>query len=143
MRFVLHNVFALAGRVLLSAVFILGAIGHITNWNNSAQKLSDKLGLAKVAGVPLAHILLAGAVAFLVLGSLSMILGFRTRTGALLLLVYLIPVTAVFHNGWLDPEQLNVCVKNLALMGGLLMVMAHGSGTLGLDVFAYEPQTYK
>jgi putative oxidoreductase len=89
-------------------------------------------------GVPQPKILLAGAIAFLILGSLSLILGFRARLGALLLLVFLAAATYYFHAFWKlpaeeqMPEQI-AFMKNLALMGTMVLIMANGAGPWSLD----------
>ncbi len=75
----------------------------------------------------------------LVLG-LSLLLGYKARLGALLLLLYLIPVTFTFHHFWSYPpekqqDQMFFFIHNLALLGGLLLVMTCGSGPLSVDLW--------
>jgi putative oxidoreductase len=71
-------------------------------------------------------------------GGLSLLLGFLTRIGAVGLFIFLIPTTLLFHNFWAAPEaqhqeQMVNFLKNLAVMGGLLMVVAYGAGPLSID----------
>jgi putative oxidoreductase len=89
---------------------------------------------------------------FLIGGSLSIILGFKARLGAGLLLVFLVLATYFFHDFWTWPENamwvlsLNSDVqmpvqqiemisfmKNMALMGAMLFIMSNGSGPWSLD----------
>ena len=81
-------------------------------------------------GLPLPQVLAAGTVAFLLLGSLSLILGFKARIGALLIILFLVPATLFFHP---ITSDLSGFLKNLALIGGLMMVIAYGPGLISLD----------
>jgi putative oxidoreductase len=81
----------------------------------------------------------AGAVLFELAGGMSLLLGYKARIGALALLLFLIPVTLVFHSWWTyaDPGEQRVnmlfFLHNLTLMGGLLLFLTHGPGPLSLD----------
>jgi putative oxidoreductase len=126
-----HSLAALFGRLALSAIFVLSGFNKITNWSATADQMAQQGMMA----VPL---LLAGAVAFELLGGLSLLLGFYGRVGATLLIAFLIPTTVIFHDFWaVDPaQQQNQMIhfmKNIAILGGLLMVVAHGTGRYSLD----------
>jgi putative oxidoreductase len=69
----------------------------------------------------------------LVGGGLSVLLGYKARLGALLLIGFLIPATLIFHTNFSEPQQEIQFMKNLGLMGGLLMVVAFGAGPVSLD----------
>lgn len=119
----------LAGRIALGAIFLLSAMGKLSNWSGTA-------GFAASKGVPQA--LLAGATALELLGALSLLAGLKTRWGAIALVVFLVPVTLVFHNFWAfqGPEQQQQMIhfmKNLAIAGGLLTLYAAGPGALSVD----------
>jgi len=120
----------LAGRIALGAIFLLSAIGKLSNWSGTAA-------IAASGGVPQA--LLAGATALELLGALSLIAGFKTRWGVIALVVFLVPVTLVFHNFWAvqgaeqQQQQMAHFMKNLAIGGGLLIVFAAGPGALSVD----------
>jgi len=74
-------------------------------------------------------LLLRGAIFCLILGSLLMLLGYRAKLGAILLLAFMIPITIIFYtNNLSDPLQQTMLVKNIAIIGGLMMIFAHGSG---------------
>jgi putative oxidoreductase len=117
------------GRVALATIFILSGLGKLAAWRGTAAYAASK-------GVPEA--LLAIATAFELLGGVSVLLGFRARWGALALLIFLVPVTLVFHNFWAAPppqQQLEMVnfLKNLAIAGGLLIVFGRGAGALSID----------
>lgn len=88
--------------------------------------------------MPFVSLFLLGAIALEVLGGASIVLGFKARLGALLLIVFLIPATLIFHNFWAFglqqmQEQMVHFLKNLSILGGLLFVATHGAGSFSLD----------
>ena len=144
----LQGIVVLVARILLSQIFILSGANHLRNWDSTIKYMSSKgLAVETVLGNS-ADILLAPAVAFLLLGGLSVLLGIRARGGAVLLILFLIPVTLIFHDFWnyggKDPQQVLQTInfmKNTGLGGGLLMVLAFGSGPLSLDAFFSKRRT--
>ena len=120
----------LAGRQLFSAIFIIASAGHFSPRTMQA---------AAAHGVPLPELLvpLSGIIALL--GGLSVLLGFQTRLGAWLLVIFLVPVTAMMHNFWSasDPMTLQVekamFLKNVTMLGGALVISYFGAGPLSLD----------
>jgi len=120
----------LLGRVLYVAIFILAAPGHFS---------AGTIGYAASHGVPLASIAvpLSGMIALA--GGLSILLGYRARWGAWLIVLFLVPVTVMMHNFWAvtDPNaaqmQQIMFMKNLSMLGAALMIAHFGSGPLSLD----------
>lgn len=94
---------------------------------------------AASAGVPMASVLvpLSGIIA--ILGALSIILGFKAKLGAWLIILFLIPVTFMMHKFWgiTDPMQMqmqmSLFMKNIALIGGALIISYFGAGPLSID----------
>lgn len=84
-------------------------------------------------GLPLAGLLLIGNIIFQLVGGISLVLGYKVRWGAIILILFLIPTTLVFHNFLANPDELTAFLKNLALIGGLLMVYYAGAGAVSLD----------
>jgi putative oxidoreductase len=113
-------------RTLLTLLFLQSGIGKLLDFEGTRQVMAG-------AGIPLASITLVFTIAFLIIGSLLVIFGFKARIGSILLLAFLIPATIVFHNPIANPGELNSFVRNLSLMGGLLMVLAYGAGALSVD----------
>lgn len=121
----------LAGRLALSAIFLLSAAGKITSWDGTAGYMASK-------GMPLVPFFLASAIVVELLGGLSVLLGYKARWGALALVGFLIPVSLIFHNFWaFDGMQRQMemigFLKNVAIAGGLLTVVAHGAGAISVD----------
>lgn len=120
------------GRILIALIFVMSAVG------NKIPKFNDVAGAMAGEGVPLPHLLLVGAIVFLLAGGLSLIFGFKTRIGALLLLIFLLLATYFFHDFWnfqgeRQQAELIQFMKNLSLMGTMLFLIAMGPGPLSLD----------
>jgi putative oxidoreductase len=84
-------------------------------------------------GIPLTAVALVGAIVVEILGGLSIILGLWIRAGAAALFLFLIPATLIFHTDFSQQTQMIMFLKNLSIMGGLLLVVAFGSGTYHLQ----------
>jgi putative oxidoreductase len=118
------------GRVLFALIFVASIMGHFS---------SAEIAQASAHGVPFATLLvpLAGLIALA--GGVSVILGYHAKLGALLLLVFLIPVTLFMHKFWgiADPQMAMMqkinFMKNASLAGTCLLIMYFGSGPYSLD----------
>jgi putative oxidoreductase len=128
-----QNIGAVLGRIMIATIFFMSAVGNkIPNFNNVAGYMASE-------GVPMSLVMLVGAIVFLIAGSLSIIVGFKARIGATLLLVFLALATYFFHDFWTfeDPQakqdQMIQFMKNLALMGTMVFLMTNGSGPMSLD----------
>jgi putative oxidoreductase len=123
------DVALLAGRLGLGIVFLVSGLGKLASW-------SGTLAYTGAKGVP--EILLMGATALEILGALSLLAGWKTRWGVAALVVFLVPVTLVFHDFWASQgaeSQLQSVqfLKNTAIGGGLLAVLAAGPGRFSVD----------
>jgi putative oxidoreductase len=119
----------LAARMGIGVIFLASGFGKVAGWSGAVAHAASR-------GVP--AILLAGATALELLGAISLLAGWKTRWGAAALLVFLVPVTLVFHDFWAaqGPEvqlQMIQFLKNVAIGGGLLAVIAAGPGTFSVD----------
>jgi putative oxidoreductase len=120
------------GRVLLSTIFLMSAVGNkIPHFNDVAKVMES-------AGIPAPQLLLVGAIVFLLTGSLSVIVGYKARIGATLLFIFLVLATYYFHAFWnlegkAQQEQMIQFMKNLSMMGAMLFIMANGSGPMSVD----------
>jgi putative oxidoreductase len=121
----------LVGRILLSLIFLISAAGKLFNFTGTA-------GMMSANGFPVASLFLVGALAFELLGGLSVLTGYKARLGAAALIIFLIPTTLIFHNFWAyqgmeQQMQAAMFLKNLAIAGGLALVIAFGPGPLSVD----------
>lgn len=117
------DIFALVGRLFLAIIFLAAAFGKITNFEGTVVYM-------EAHGMPAATFLCVAAIAIETLGSTALILGYKTRWGAAGLSVFLIAATWVFHTA---PDQRIQLLKNLAILGGLLHVLAFGPGPISLE----------
>jgi len=121
----------LLGRVLLCLLFLVSGITfHFT---------SDAIQYAEAQGVPAASLLVPLSGVLAIVGALSVMLGYRAKLGAWLLVIFLVPVTLMMHNFWAiaDPMQRQVqmimFMKNLGLLGGVLLIAYWGAGPISMD----------
>jgi putative oxidoreductase len=119
------------GRVLLSLIFLLSAVGKFNDWPGTANMLAAK-------GLPAADALLSVAVVLEIVGGASVLFGLYARLGAVALLAFMIPVTVIMHNFWAfeGGEQMNEMInfmKNVSITGGILLVLAFGAGPCSID----------
>jgi putative oxidoreductase len=110
----------------------MSAVGNKIPHFSEVAKLMDSVG------VPAPYIMLAGAVVFLIVGSLSVIVGYHARIGAGLLLTFLVLASYFFHPFWslegqAQQTQMIHFMKNFSMMGAMLFVMANGSGPMSVD----------
>ena len=113
----------LAARICLSSIFLKAGIAHILAYSGTVSMMTEK-------GLPIPDILLIFTIIFQLLGGLSLLLGYKVKIGSILLILFLIPASFAFHNPATD---INGFLKNIGLIGGLLMVIYAGAGALSLD----------
>ena len=126
-----NDITALLGRFLISPIFLFSGITKIAMYSNV-------VGFAAAKGIPMAGIAIALAAATEILCGLAVLIGFQTRAAAWLLFLYLIPATLIFHNFWASAgaehqEQFLNFIKNVTIMGGLLILAAYGAGGFSVD----------
>ena len=115
----------LLARVLLGLIFVMSGISKITGFEGTQQYMAAH-------GIPLTAVFLVAAIAVEILGGLSIILGVWARVGAAALVLFLIPATLIFHTEFGQRTQMIMFLKNLSIMGGLLLLIAHGTGRYAL-----------
>jgi putative oxidoreductase len=120
----------LVGRILYSALFVMTAFGHFS---------SKTIGYAASQGVPMAGLLVPLSGIMATAGGLSILLGYHTRIGAWLVVLFLVPVTIAMHAFWSvqDPQmammQQVMFMKNVSLLGSALLIAYFGAGPISLD----------
>jgi putative oxidoreductase len=116
----------LMGRILLSAIFLMSGLGKLTNFTGTQQYMANY-------GMPMTKFFLICAIILEIGGGLSILLGYRAKWGALALVIFLIPATLIFHTRFSDQIQMIMFMKNLAIMGGLVLIASQGAGPLSID----------
>ncbi len=134
----MNDTIQLLARVLITTVFIVFGFQQFTNIagytaNPNIVKFSGMIG-----GI-LAPVVIAYLVAAIDLfGGLCVLVGFKTRWAAIALIIFVILTLFVAHNFWVmegasrAANQANF-YKNLAIIGGLLLIYVHGAGRFSLD----------
>ena len=124
------NAIVLIGRFLFAAIFLMSSFGHF-----SAQTI----GYAASQGVPLAQIAVPVSGLIELAGGLSILLGYRAKIGAWLLVLFLVPVTFTMHRFWGISDQqtaqmqMIMFMKNISMLGGALLITQFGAGPTSLD----------
>jgi putative oxidoreductase len=122
---------ALLGRILLAAIFVMSGLGKISGFEGTAGYIAAK-------GLPLPQVLTVIAIVIEVGGAAAVLAGWKTRWAALALSVFLIVITPTFHNFWAVPpeqmmeQQINF-LKNVSILGGMLLLLAFGPGRYSVD----------
>ena len=120
------------GRILLALIFILSGFGKITGYDGTAGYMASK-------GMPMIGVLLPLTILTNWAAASLLAVGFKARWAALLLAGFSILATLIFHNFWTVTDamqhmnqQINF-LKNVSIVGGMLMVFAFGPGQLSVD----------
>jgi putative oxidoreductase len=125
------NVFSLLGRVGLSAIFIVAGVGKIFSFQTTAAYMATK-------GIPFVEMAAVLAIIIEVGGGLALLFGWKTRWAAIVLALFVIVVTFIFHAYWTFPPaevqtQMQNFLKNFAIIGGLFYAFAFGAGGYSID----------
>jgi putative oxidoreductase len=120
----LQNFSAPIARVLLSAIFLISGLSKISSFTATQ-------GYMESMGVPGA--VLPAVIALEIIGSLVVMLGWHTRIAAFLLAGFSLLSAAIFHADFGDQMQMILFMKNVAIAGGFLMIVAQGGGAWSLD----------
>lgn len=111
------------GRALLALIFIVAGFGKITGF-------AGTVGYIASVGLPIPEVLAILAAIVELGGGLMLLTGFWGRHAAAALFIFSLLATILFHNNFSDQLQVTMALKNLAMMGGLLMVMVYGTGAM-------------
>lgn len=135
----------------MSLIFLVSGYEKLMNWSQTEQSLIEKLAewhnFASFSEsfqslltflIPWSSVLLIVGVVFEFLGSLMLLFGYHERIGATLLVLLLIPTTLLFHSFWFlegsaRELQVTMFLKNLAILGGLIVIAIHGTQSKGGD----------
>jgi putative oxidoreductase len=121
----------LLGRVLLAILFIWSGAGKVGGFDGLVSAI---VGME----LPLPQVLAAITILIEVGGGIALLLGWNARWAALAIALFLVVITPLFHGFWASPEaqvmaqQINF-FKNVAILGGVLMVIGCGPGRYSLD----------
>ena len=120
------HIVELVGRIFLSALFLIEGVGKIFTQEQVIMYMEDY-------SVP--SILFIPAVVVEILFPLLLIIGYKTRLAALVMILFTLTVTIIFHTDFSDGMQLIFFLKDLAIAGGFMIIFAYGSNKFTLDQF--------
>lgn len=127
-----ENIAPLVGRCMIAAIFVLSGVQKLQNWQSSALYMAQH-------GVGVVQPLLALAIIVEIGAGLGLVIGFRTRLMALMLFAFTLAVSFVMHDFWTmgDPDlartEAQLFAKNMAIAGGLLVLVGLGAGRWSYD----------
>jgi putative oxidoreductase len=125
----------LIGRILFSLIFISSSFNHFK---------TQTIHYAASHGVMMPDVLVPASGILALLSGISIALGFKTKLGAGLIVVFLVPVTLSMHNFWsiTDPQehqtQMIMFLKNTSMLGGALIIAYFGAGPISVDQIRSE-----
>ena len=119
------------GRVLLSALFLIEGIGKISVQENVVMYMEDY-------GVP--GILFIPAIVLEILFPIILIVGYRTRWAASIMALFTFAVAIIFHSDFNEEMQLIMFLKDIAIAGGFMIIVAYGPGKISLDHYFISKQ---
>ncbi len=118
------------GRFLFALIFLMAGANHFNK---------QTIGYAASHGVPLAAIAVPLSGVLAIAGGLSILLGYRAKLGAWLIVLFLVPVSLMMHKFWTvtDPMmaqiQMILFMKNVSMLGGAVLISHFGAGPFSLD----------
>jgi putative oxidoreductase len=129
-RSFLQGVVVVLGRFFFALIFLTAGANHFSK---------QTIGYAVSAGVPLASIAVPLSGVLAIAGGLNILLGYRAKLGAWLIVLFLVPVTLMMHKFWTvtDPMmaqiQMILFMKNVSMLGGALLISQFGAGPFSVD----------
>ena len=123
----MKDILDLIARIFIATIFFYEAVDSIWYFNDAKNVLID-YGLSWQP-----KLLLVCGIAGLVLGAFLVLIGYLSSIGVLLLLLYIVPFTFIIYSFWNDPIETQrihalMFMKNIAIIGGLLLLIANGTG---------------
>lgn len=118
-------------RAMLAATFVLSAARHMSHWPAALDEMAS-------FGMPRSSFLLTGSIALRLVGGLAVLVGFHARTGAAMLIAFVLPAAVLGHNFWAAPPARRThesieFLNNVSMAGGALLVVLVGAGPLSID----------
>lgn len=120
----MEKISQLVARVFLGHIFLLAGVSKIGAYEGTKAYM-DAMGVPGML-LPLVILLEVG-------GGLAIIVGWKTRWSAFALAAFSVVSAAIFHNNFGDQTHMIMFMKNIAMAGGFLLLVAHGAGAFSLD----------
>ena len=130
----------LLGRIFYSLIFILNGLSQFTK---------ESIQYALTYDVPASAFLVPTSGLIAIVGGVCILIGYKARFGAWLLVLFLIPVSILMHRFWTAPDapeqqlQLTMFLKNLSMLGGALLIVYFGAGPISVDDYLNQKRLNK
>jgi len=118
------NIIDLVGRIFISVLFFINGIFKINNYEGTIEWM-DGYGLPGIMIIP--------AIIIEIVAPILIVIGYKTKIAAALLFLFCISTAFIFHNDFSDQMQLTAFLKNIALAGGFMFLIANGARAYSLD----------
>ena len=125
------HILEFVGRILLSALFLIEGIGKISVQENVVMYMEDY-------GVP--GILFIPAIVLEILFPIILIVGYKTKWAALVMALFTFTVAIIFHTDFSEGMQMMLFLKDIAIAGGFMIIIAYGPGKISLDHYFKSKQ---
>jgi putative oxidoreductase len=120
----MNSILDLVGRILISSVFLISGFNKINQYDGTVKWMES-------FGVP--GILIIPAILLEILGSIMIIIGFKTQVIAIFFSIFCITLAIIFHSDFSNQMQIVSFLKNFALAGGFLFLAINKPGKISLD----------
>ena len=118
------NIIDLVGRIFISVLFFINGIFKINNYDGTIEWM-DSYGLPGIMIIP--------AIIIEIVAPILIVIGYKTKIAAIVLFLFCISTALIFHNDFSDQMQLTAFLKNIALAGGFMFLIANGARGYSLD----------
>ena len=112
------------GRLLISFMFLMSGLNKIGNYSNTSSWM-EAMGVSG-SFLPL-------VIIFEMLAAVAVIVGWQTKIAAFLLAGFCILSGLIFHSNFYNQVEMIMFMKNIAIAGGFLVLVANGAGNYSLD----------
>ena len=121
-----QRITTLIGRALLSLIFIMSGLGKVAD-------PAGTIGYISSVNAPMPEVAYGIAVFVELVLGFSLLIGFKARLAAAGIAVFTLMAAFLFHNNFADQIQMIMFMKNITIVGGLLLIVAHGAGGFSVD----------
>ena len=118
------NIIDLLGRIFISVLFFINGIFKINNYEGTIEWM-DGYGIPGIMIIP--------AIIIEIVAPILIVIGYKTKIAAALLFLFCISTAFIFHNDFSDQMQLTAFLKNIALAGGFMFLIANGARGYSLE----------
>ena len=118
------NIIDLIGRIFISVLFFLNGIFKIKNYDGTIEWMET---------YDLPGIMIIPAIVIEIVAPILVVIGYKTKIAAAFLFLFCLSTAFIFHNDFSDQIQLTAFLKNIALAGGFMFLIANGAKDYSLD----------